>query len=93
MTTVKQNLPKKSGVIKASEIGQYQYCSISWHLQRCGYEPKSPLLKLGEKKHVELGEIIDKIQINTKKSKSLGLLGYILITLSILILIFMFGVI
>ena len=39
----------KSDIIRASEIGQYQYCSISWKLQKNGYRPNSLYLNKGRK--------------------------------------------
>jgi hypothetical protein len=49
---------KDTDVISASEIGQYHFCSKAWHLQRCGYEPKSPMLEIGTKKHIELLQLL-----------------------------------
>ena len=84
----KQTLLKKSEIITASEIGQYHYCSMAWYLQKCGYEPKSPLLDVGIKKHAKLGEIIDDTQINIKKSRVLASVGYLMLMAAVLIIIF-----
>lgn len=75
-------------IISASEIGQYQYCSIAWYLQKCGYKPKSQSLEVGLQKHKRLGETIDKVNKNLIKSKVIALFGYIILFFSLLILIF-----
>ncbi|UCF49956.1 MAG: hypothetical protein JSU91_00305 [Thermoplasmatales archaeon] len=80
-----------SDVIKASEIGQYCYCSIAWYLQKCGFKPKSQLLEKGVKKHEELGSIIEFTKKSDNKSKSFEIAGYL--TLILGTLIFIFGVI
>ena len=84
----RQTLIKNTDIISASEIGQYHYCSIAWYLQRCGYEPKSPLLDIGIKKHVELGKVIDYTQTNIRKSKLFAIVGYLLLIATVLIIIF-----
>ena len=61
--------------ISASEIAQFNYCSNSWYLQRCGIKAESPHLDLGTKKHKQLGNVIDKIDCDVKKSKYALLLG------------------
>ena len=84
-----QNKPKPSKkIISASEIGQYNYCSVAWFLHRCGYEPISEYLDVGTKAHMELGNILDYTKQNTKKSKILKLIGYILLIIGILFLFF-----
>ena len=76
---MEQNKPKSSKkIISASEIGQYNYCSVAWFLQRCGYEPLSESLEVGAKEHIELGNILDYTKLVTKKSKILLYIGYIL---------------
>lgn len=88
MRHTKQTSFKETEIINASEIGQYYYCSMAWFLQKCGYEPKSLLLDVGMKKHVKLGEIIDYTQVNTKKSRFLAVIGYLLLIVAVLIVIF-----
>ena len=46
---------KKSLIIRASEIGQYTFCSIAWRLKKMGYQPDSPLIKQGTDAHYNLG--------------------------------------
>jgi hypothetical protein len=82
---------KNNDVINASEIGQYHYCSKAWYLQRCGYEPISPMLKSGTKKHAELGKVMDIAQTNIKRGNAFAIAGFLLLILGIMIL--MFGVI
>jgi len=84
----KKYLFKENDVISASEIGQYHFCSISWFLQRCGYTPQSPSLNIGLKKHKRIGNIIDNIQVREKKSRLISIIGYCLLFLAIVILLF-----
>ena len=87
----KQNLSRNTEIISASEIGQYQFCSVSWFLTKCGYKPNSPMIDNGLNKHKEIGEIIDFTQSNIKKSKLLSYVGYF--TLIIAVIIFLFEVV
>ena len=80
-----QKLSKK--IISASEIGQYNYCSVAWFLQRCGYEPLSDSIEKGAKAHTELGNILDYTTLNTKKSKILSYIGFFLLIIGILFLL------
>ena len=88
MGITKQTSFKDTDIISASEIGQYHYCSIAWYLQKCGYEPKSPMLDIGAKKHVELGRIMDHTQTNIRRSRAFAVAGYLLLIFGILILLF-----
>ena len=78
----------KNFLINASEIGQYQYCSVSWYLQKCGYEPISPKLQQGTKSHTQLGFIIDDITYKTKAIKVLKNIGFLFLAISIIILFY-----
>jgi hypothetical protein len=84
----KQTRFKGSNIISASEIGQYCYCSISWYLQKCGYKPESHFLDLGKERHVKLGRIIYHTQVTTKKSRFFSIVGYFLLIIAILIIIY-----
>lgn len=84
----KQTCFKDTDVISASEIGQYHYCSIAWYLQKSGYKPKSPMLDIGIKKHLELGKVMDYTQINIKKTRTIAIIGYLLLIIGILIFLF-----
>jgi len=84
----KQTGLKVSNIIRASEIGQYCYCSIAWYLRKCGYEPVSPLLDIGKDKHKNLGKIIYHTQVITKRSKVFSIIGYILLIVAVLIILY-----
>ena len=88
MGVKKQTCFKDTDVISASEIGQYHYCSIAWYLQKCGYKPKSPMLDIGIKKHLELGKVIDYTQINIKKTRTIAFIGYLLLIIGVLIFLY-----
>jgi len=88
MGVTKQTCFKDTDIISASEIGQYHYCSIAWYLQKCGYKPKSTLLEVGSKKHVELGRIIDHTQVCIKWGRAFAIAGYLMLILGILIFLF-----
>jgi hypothetical protein len=74
---------KDTDIIRASEIGQYLFCSISWYLQKCGYKPISPNLEIGIKKHENLGRIIEISKNKSKKSKVLEVIGYFIFFIGI----------
>ena len=84
----KQTSLKRSDIISASEIGQYIYCSIAWHLQRCGHEPISPLLEVGKKAHIDLGKMMDNIQDEIGSSRRFALIGYLFLIFAIIIIIY-----
>jgi len=75
-------------IINASEIGQFNYCSIAWFLQRSGYKPLSKHLDNGIKVHENLGKIMDYTNFGTLKSKLLSYIGFILLIIGILIVLF-----
>lgn len=78
---------KKTDIISASEIGQYQFCSVAWHLQKCGYKPQSPSLSRGEQKHKALGAIVHQVEKSTKRANVVAVIGYLLIIVAVLIFI------
>jgi len=88
MTHLKNKYFKNSDIIKASEIGQYCFCSISWYLQRCGYKPISPMIDIGIKKHEELGKIIEFSQKSSKTSKAFAVAGYLILFFGLFFIIF-----
>ncbi|MGV8126464.1 MAG: hypothetical protein ACP5PV_04530 [Methanothrix sp.] len=45
----------RSNIITASEISQYVYCPVSWHLQRSGASPESAGLERGVAEHERAG--------------------------------------
>ena len=87
MNSNKKNTLKKNLILTASGIGQYQFCSVSWYLQKCGYKPESSKLKIGKIKHKKLGKIIINNERKYKTSKILKYISYFLIILSFLLII------
>jgi hypothetical protein len=82
-----KNTHNKNSVISASEIGQYEYCSNAWFLQKKGYKPNSVFLEKGVEKHKELGNTIDKTETNLKKSNIFAIIGYLLLIIAFLVII------
>ena len=79
---------RDSGVIAASEIGQYHFCPVSWYLQKLGFKPDSQLLEVGSKKHIQHGKVIDETNLKIKKSKVFAIAGYLLLILAVLFFTF-----
>jgi len=79
---------RNSDIISASEIGQFKYCSAAWHLKKMGYEPASPLLEVGTKKHDDLGRILEKTEKNSQKSNIFAVLGFVFLAITVLIIVF-----
>ena len=88
MGKTKQKPLKRDDLVSASEIGQYNYCSLSWYLQRCGFKPDSPSLKIGKNAHIELGGTVDSIQIHNRRAKYATILGYLLLSFAAIIILF-----
>ena len=76
---------KETDILRASEIGQYHFCSIAWYLQKCGYQPISPMLEIGTKKHIELGKIMDYAQKKTNKSTRTAIIGYFMLLFGVIL--------
>jgi len=74
-------------ILKASEIGQFIYCPVAWHLQKQGYKVESPVLDKGLEEHFELGGQIDTLTEEEKKSRVMLLVGLALIVISILVFV------
>lgn len=72
----------KSGYIKSSELSEYIFCSVAWYLKRQGYGLEDGLLEEGHRKHIKLGETIDRISISRKISLYLGVMGIFLILIA-----------
>jgi len=85
-----QSNKKNTNIIRASEIGQYCYCSMAWYLQRCGYAPESPLLKKGTQHHIDFGHSLDEIQQKTTSSFKVNIIGYLFLFLSFVLLLLYF---
>jgi hypothetical protein len=84
----KRTVLKKTDVLSASEIGQYQYCSYGWLLQRCGYEPESPFLESGKQVHVALGNTLDGFETKIRYSRWYTLLGFVVLCVAFLLILF-----
>lgn len=84
----KKILQKRNDIINASEINQYLFCSVAWNLQRTGHKPISPLLEIGKKAHVDLGEAIDNMQCEISWSRRFALAGYLLLICAICIIVY-----
>lgn len=67
--------------IRASEMGQYSFCSIAWYLQRCGITPESSSLQRGIKEHeslsIQLTEV-KKYEIQVRLLRRLAIIFCIL---------------
>ena len=77
-----------SNILKASEIGQYHYCSISWKLIRDGYKPSSTKLKKGINNHFSHGKIIENTNYIIKRNNILLIISFILLFIALLIIFF-----
>ena len=67
-------MPKpRSGrnIITASEISQYVYCPVSWHLKRSGMPMESPGLGHGVAEHERTG---DRLRLVARQEKASNLL-------------------
>jgi len=80
----------KSSTIKSSEIGQHEYCSIGWYLQRCGYKPRSKDLDKGLKVHADLGNKITSALGYEKTSRKTLYLGLGLLVIVFILLAWFF---
>jgi len=74
-------------ILRASEIGQFIYCPVAWHLQRQGYKGESPALDRGLEEHFDMGGQIDTVTKEEKKERVILFVGLVLIGISILFLI------
>jgi len=83
----KSKVLKTTEVLSASEIGQYQFCSCEWLLQRCGYEPESPSLDAGKQIHVVLGDTIGKFDAKIRFARWLATLGFLVLGVAVVLLL------
>lgn len=75
-------------VISASEIGQYHFCSMSWYLQKMGYKPDSPSLKVGVVKHNKHARVLSRSKRVNWLSRVVAIAGYLILFFSVLFLFF-----
>jgi CRISPR-associated exonuclease Cas4 len=84
------NEPTRKPIIKASEVAQFCYCPVAWHLQRKGYKPESSALDFGVETHKNLGIQIGMISKREKGSKWLQWLGVCILVFAFLSLFIVF---
>ena len=78
---------QKIPYIRASEIAEYYFCPVAWFLYRQGYKPEEKIFENGYRKHVKLGETIDKVDRQIKAAVILEVIGiFLILTAGILIL-------
>ena len=80
-------MPTQKPVLKASEIGQFAYCSVAWQLARQGYKPESLALERGLQEHADLGVKIETLSETERASERLSYVGYALLLVAVAILI------
>jgi len=76
--------PTKKPVLKASEVGQFAYCSVAWHLERQGCKPELSALGKGLEEQVELGAKIESLSKAERTSKQLSYVGYALVLVAVI---------
>ncbi|MBP7070070.1 MAG: hypothetical protein KBA97_03250 [Methanothrix sp.] len=80
-------MPKpRSGrnIISASEISQYVYCPISWHLKRSGVPMDSPGLERGVAEHERAGGCL---RLAARRERTASLLRMVALLLAFAALI------
>ena len=75
---------RSSSIIRASEIGQYRFCSIAWKLQKMGYVPNSPALKRGVKAHHRLGHQLESFDRTSQISRVLLKVSIVVFAIGVL---------
>jgi hypothetical protein len=60
---------RASAIIRASEIGQYVFCSMAWQLQQKGYIPDSSEIEHGANAHRSLGYTLDSFDQSLQVSR------------------------
>ena len=75
---------EKKRVIKASEIGQYRFCSVAWFLQNLGHKPEGYEILTGMAKHAETGRVIEKTERMRSTYRLLLWAGLLLILLGLI---------
>ena len=76
---------KIDSYIKSSELSEYLFCSVAWYLQKQGYKPDEKVFEEGYRKHIELGETIDKIDRRRKIAVLLESIGILLIFIAFIL--------
>jgi len=70
---------KLKHIIKASEIVDYLYCSVSWSLKRRGFKPNSDAIKKGIELHQEVGKTVTKLEKQERVYSLTSSVGYLLL--------------
>ena len=78
--------PKAGRIITASEISQYVYCPVSWHLKRSGAPMKSAGLERGEAEHERAGGCL-RLAARRERTASLLRMAGLLLAFAALILL------
>lgn len=76
---------KNKHYITASEIGQYSFCPVSWHLYQQGYRPDEQVFEKGNQYHDMYGKHIEQYITANHQSKWLYFIGILLIVFALLI--------
>lgn len=82
-------MPKpRSGknTITASEISQYVYCPVSWHLKRSGVPMESPGLERGAAEHERTGGCLRLVARRKSASSMLSRAGLLLAFAALILL-------
>ena len=74
-------------IIRASEIGQYSFCSKAWQLQQEGYMPDSRAIERGASAHRSLGYTLDSFDHSVHLFQLFIKIGLIFFGLGIIILL------
>jgi len=78
--------PKAGRIITASEISQYVYCPVSWHLKRSGASPVSTGLERGAAEHERAGGCL-RLAARQEKAANLLRMAGLLLAFAALILL------
>ena len=78
--------PTNKPVLKASEVGEFAYCSVAWYLERQGCKPESPALEESSEEHADLGVKIESLSEAEQSSKRLSYIGYALLLVAVIVL-------
>jgi hypothetical protein len=82
-------MPKPKGgsdVIAASEISQYAYCPVSWHLLRSGVAMQSDGLSRGIAEHKRAGCRLRLIKQKERAASRFGLIALLFASAAVLLL-------
>lgn len=82
----KLKLKRRKDAIAASEISQFAYCPVSWHLRRSGFIPNSPALKRGREEHEKAGGRLTLLERLERRAGIFRILWWISLGSAILVL-------